>query len=122
MRINQTARIYSSKFKSKFTVKKISGNHTADGFRESYINEEVIGIIVPASAGDLQVLPEEQRHLPTIAVYTEHGLEIGDLVIFSHEEYKVMSHQNWELYGYHNNIAVRHLSTTKPYTDGFEIT
>lgn len=122
MRINQLGRIGSSKFSSRFMVKRLSGEHSADGFEGAYTSEEIIGIITPTSPSDVQVLPEQERYLPTIVVFTKDSLAIGDIVVFKGHDYKVKTREDWSDYGYFHHLAVRYSETAHPDSGGFDIT
>ncbi|WP_143000586.1 hypothetical protein [Pelistega sp. MC2] len=122
MRINQLGRIYSSKFNRQFEVKRLYGEHSAWGFDGEYVSEVITGIITPTSPSDMQVLPEQERYLPTIVVFTKDSLAIGDIVVFNGHDYKVKTKEDWSDYGYFHYLAVRYSETAHPDSGGFDIT
>lgn len=120
--INQFPRFLNRKFSQKIVVKHLQGEHSADDYKAKYIEEEMSVIVMPTSPNDVQFLPEGERFLPSIKIYTENPLKIGDLVDYLGETYKIKTVGNWGDYGYHNNIGVRHIQTAKVDSGGFEVT
>lgn len=120
--INQSRRFFNSKFRQKITIKRLSGEHSASGFDARYETQELIAIVMPTSPNDVQLLPEGERFLPSIKIYTQEPLNIGDLVEYRGQEYKIKTAANWGDYGYHNNIGVRHSQTASVDSAGFNVT
>ncbi|HHF6557554.1 hypothetical protein [Haemophilus influenzae] len=120
--INQYPRFLNSKFRQIVTVKHLQGEHSSDGFRASYTDESMTAIVMPTSPNDVLLLPEGERFIPSIKIYTINPLKIGDLVIYEGETYKIKTVANWGKYGYYNNIGVRHSQTAKVDSTGFTVT
>ena len=120
--INQYPRFLNSKFRQVVTVKHLQGEHSSDGFGASYIDESVAAIVMPTSPNDVLLLPEGERYLPSVKVYTQQQLSIGDLVEYRGETYKIKTAANWGDYGYYNNIGVRHSPTSNVDSTGFTVT
>lgn len=120
--INQYPRFLNSKFSQIVTVKHLQGEHSSDGFGASYTDESLTAIVMPTSPNDVLLLPEGERYLPSIKVYTQQQLNIGDLVEYRGQTYKIKTAANWGDYGYYNNIGVRHSSTAKVDSTGFTVT
>ena len=120
--INQYPRFLNSKFRQIVTVKHLQGEHSSDGFEASYTDENVTAIVMPTSPNDVLLLPEGERFIPSIKIYTINPLKIGDLVIYEGETYKIKTVANWGKYGYYNNIGVRHSQTAKVDSTGFTVT
>ncbi|AOF54435.1 hypothetical protein BKG91_09395 [Rodentibacter caecimuris] len=120
--INQSTRFQNSKFRQSVIVKRLQGEHSADGFGAEYHNEKMTAIVVPASPNDVLLLQEGERYIPSIKIYTMSQLHIGDLVEYRGETYKIKTAANWGDYGYYNNIGVRHSETAKVDSTGFEVT
>ena len=120
--INQYPRFLNSKFSQVVTVKHLQGEHSSDGFGASYTDESVTAIVMPTSPNDVLLLPEGERFIPSIKIYTIKPLKIGGLVIYEGETYKIKTVANWGKYGYHNNIGVRHSQTAKVDSTGCTVT
>nr|DAR16756.1 MAG TPA: head closure knob [Caudoviricetes sp.] len=120
--INQSGRFLNSRFRQQITVKKQSGTHSASGFDVRYETLQMIAIVIPTSPNDVLLLPEGERYLPSVKVYTQQQLSIGDLMEYRGETYKIKTSANWGDYGYYNNIGVRHSPTSKVDSTGFTVT
>ena len=120
--INQSGRFLTSRFRQQITVKKQSGTHSASGFDVRYETLKMIAIIIPTSPNDVLLLPEGERYLPSVKVYTQQQLSIGDLVEYRGETYKIKTAANWGDYGYYNNSGVRHSPTSNVDSTGFTVT
>nr|DAS95350.1 MAG TPA: head closure knob [Caudoviricetes sp.] len=120
--INQFPRFLNRKFSQQIVVKHLQGEHSTDDYKAKYIEEEMTVIVMPTSPNDVQFLPEGERFLPSIKIYTEKPLKIGDLVDYLGVTYKIKTVGNWGDYGYHNNIGIRHSQTAKVDSRGFEVT
>ena len=120
--INQKPRLSSSKFCREINVKRIQGEHSAEGFKASYIDEVMLAIVMPTTSYDVALLPEGERYSPSIKVFTQDPLNIGDLVHFRGFDYRVSASSDWGDYGYFNQIAIRHRPTAKVDSTGFEVT
>lgn len=120
--INQFPRFLNRRFSQDIVVKHLQGEHSTDDYKAKYIEEKMTVIVMPTSPNDVQLLPEGERFLPSIKIYTENPLKIGDLVDYLGVTYKIKTVGNWGDYGYHNNIGVRHSQTAKVDSRGFEVT
>ena len=120
--INQSPRFFNSKFRQSVTIKRLQGEHSAEGFDVEYQEEKMTAIVIPTSPNDVLLLPEGERHIPSIKIYTMSQLHIGDLVDYRGETYKIKTAANWGDYGYYNNIGVRHSQTAKVDSAGFTVT
>lgn len=120
--INQSGRFLNSRFRQQITVQKQSGAHSAGGFNARYETQQITAIVIPTSPNDVMLLPEGERYLPSIKVYTQQQLNIGDLVEYRGQTYKIKTAANWGDYGYYNNIGVRHSQTAKVDSTGFTVT
>ena len=80
------------------------------------------GVIMPTGANDILLLPESERYLPSVKIYTPDSLERGDIVHHHGIDYVIKTIADWSDYGYYNQIGVRHLPTAKGHSGGFEIT
>lgn len=80
------------------------------------------GVIVPTGANDILLLPESERYLPSVKIYTLESLARGDIVQYHGIDYVIKTIADWSDYGYYNQIGVRHLPTAKGHSGGFEIT
>ena len=120
--INQRPRFSSSKFYREVSVKRLQGEHSADGFEARYFEETMGAIVMPTTSNDVALLPEGERFTPSIKVFTKEKLNIGDLVHFRGFDYRVSACSDWGDYGYFNQIAVRHSPTAKIDSTGFEVT
>ena len=120
--INQFPRFLNRKFSQQIVVKHLQGEHSTDDYKAKYIEEEMTVIVMPTSPNDVQFLPEGERFLPSIKIYTGKPLKIGDLVDYLGVTYKIKTVGNWGDYGYHNNIGIRHSQTAKVDSRGFEVT
>ncbi len=120
--INQSGRFLNSRFRQQITVQKQSGSHSAGGFNVRYDTQQITAIVIPTSPNDVMLLPEGERYLPSIKVYTQQQLNIGDLVEYRGQTYKIKTAANWGDYGYYNNIGVRHSQTAKVDSTGFTVT
>ena len=120
--INQSGRFLNSRFRQQITVQKQSGSHSAGGFNVRYETQQITAIVIPTSPNDVMLLPEGERYLPSIKVYTQQQLNIGDLVEYRGQTYKIETAANWGDYGYYNNIGVRHSQTAKVDSTGFTVT
>ena len=120
--INQSGRFLNSRFRQQITVQKQSGSHSASGFDVRYETQQITAIVIPTSPNDVLLLPEGERYLPSIKVYTQQQLNIGDLVEYRGQTYKIKTAANWGDYGYYNNIGVRHSPTSKVDSTGFTVT
>lgn len=120
--INQSGRFLNSRFRQQITVQKQSGSHSASGFDVRYEKQQITAIVIPTSPNDVLLLPEGERYLPSIKVYTQQQLNIGDLVEYRGQTYKIKTAANWGDYGYYNNIGVRHSQTAKVDSTGFTVT
>ncbi|MBN6067325.1 hypothetical protein HYE54_00615 [Aggregatibacter actinomycetemcomitans] len=120
--INQSGRFLNSRFRQQITVQKQSGSHSASGFNVRYDTQQITAIVIPTSPNDVMLLPEGERYLPSIKVYTQQQLNIGDLVDYRGQTYKIKTAANWGDYGYYNNIGVRHSQTAKVDSTGFTVT
>lgn len=120
--INQSGRFLNSRFRQQITVQKQSGSHSASGFDVRYETQQITAIVIPTSPNDVLLLPEGERYLPSIKVYTQQQLNIGDLVEYRGQTYKIKTAANWRDYGYYNNIGVRHSQTAKVASTGFTVT
>jgi len=96
--------------------------HSAEGFKASYIDEVMVAIVMPTTSNDVALLPEGERYSPSIKVFTQDPLNIGDLVHFRGFDYRVSASSDWGDYGYFNQIAIRHRPTAKVDSTGFEVT
>lgn len=120
--INQSGRFLNSRFRQQITVQKQSGSHSAGGFNVRHETQQITAIVIPTSPNDVMLLPEGERYLPSIKVYTQQQLNIGDLVEYRGQTYKIKTAANWGDYGYYNNIGVRHSQTAKVDSTGFTVT
>ena len=120
--INQSGRFLNSRFRQQITVQKQSGSHSASGFDVRYETQQITAIVIPTSPNDVLLLPEGERYLPSIKIYTQQQLNIGDLVEYRGQTYKIKTAANWRDYGYYNNIGVRHSQTAKVDSTGFTVT
>lgn len=120
--INQFPRFLNRRFSQDIVVKHLQGEHSTDDYKAKYIEEKMTVIVMPTSPNDVQLLPDGERFLPSIKIYTENPLKIGDLVDYLGVTYKIKTVGNWGDYGYHNNIGVRHSQTAKVDSRGFEVT
>lgn len=120
--INQSPRFQNSHFRQQVTVQRLQGEHSADGFNATYAEEHITAIVMPASPNDVLLLPEGERFIPSIKIYTPEPLNIGDLVAYRGETYKIKTKANWGDYGYHNSIGVRHSQTSNVDSTGFAVT
>lgn len=120
--INQYARFQNSHFRQTVSVQRLQGEHSVAGFEAQYTEEEMTAIVMPASPSDVLLLPEGERFMPSIKIYTPEPLNIGDLVVYRGETYKIKTKVNWGDYGYHNSIGVRHLNTSNVDSTGFTVT
>ena len=120
--INQSFRFQNSRFRQQITVKRLQGEHSADDFKAEYRDETITAIVIPASPNDVQLLPEGERYLPPIKIYTLDPLNIGDLVVYRGETYKIKTKANWGDYGYHNHLGIRHSPTSNVDSTGFTVT
>lgn len=120
--INQRLRISSSKFHREVNVKRLQGEHSAKGFEAHYVEETMGAIVMPTTSNDVALLPEGERYIPSLKIFTEERLNIGDLVHFRGFDYRVSACSDWGDYGYFNQIAVRHSPTAKIDSTGFEVT
>ena len=120
--INQSGRFLNSRFRQQITIQKQSGAHSASGFNVRYDTQQITAIVIPTSPNDVMLLPEGERYLPSIKVYTQQQLNIGDLVEYRGQTYKIKTAANWGDYGYYNNIGVRHSQTAKVHSTGFTVT
>lgn len=121
--INQRGRLHSSRFKQVVSVKRLSGEHSAQGFEAVYSEpEQVVAVVIPTTPNDVQLLPEGERFLPSMKFFTEKPLSIGDLIAFREQDYRIVSFGDWGDYGYYYHIGVRHSATAKVDSEGFEIT
>ena len=120
--INQSGRFLNSRFRQQITIQKKSGSHSASGFDVRYEKQQITAIVIPTSPNDVLLLPEGERYLPSIKVYTQQQLNIGDLVDYRGQTYKIKTAANWGDYGYYNNIGVRHSQTAKVDSTGFTVT
>ncbi|KAA6208761.1 hypothetical protein ACU6T4_09120 [Avibacterium paragallinarum] len=114
--INQSGRFRSSLFRKTVTV--FIANEDETDFTE----EMRVAIVIPASANDLQRLPEGERYLPTLKIFTQEPLKCGDLVLFRHFKYRITSATDWGDYGYYHYFATRLSATTQGHSTGFTIT
>lgn len=83
---------------------------------------EITSVIMPASPNDLMILPEGERFLPNVKIYTEHQICIGDFIVYKDDTYRISTNPDWSNYGFYNAIATKHAGTAKPNSGGFEIT
>ena len=120
--INQFPRFLNRRFSQDIVVKHLQGEHSTDDYKAKYIEEKMTVIVMPTSPNDVQLLPDGERFLPSIKIYTENPLKIGDLVDYLGVTYKIKTVGNWVDYGYYNNIGVRHSQTAKVDSRGFEVT
>lgn len=120
--INQSARFKSSKFARNITVKRLIGKRSYQGFNATYEEQELLAIVMPTTPNDVLMLNEQERYLPSLKIYTQTALNIGDLVVFRGFEYKIKTVAHWGDYGYYNQIGIRHSPTAKVDSDGFVIT
>lgn len=120
--INQKVRFASSKFKREVKVKRLQGEHSAAGFEARYREETLTAIVMPTTTNDVALLPEGERYLPSLKIFTLSRLNIGDLVHFRGFDYRVSACSDWGDYGYFNQIAVRHSATAKIDSMGFDVT
>ncbi|MFC1135733.1 hypothetical protein ACFGWK_10830 [Pasteurella multocida] len=121
--INQRGRLNNSLFRQTLTLKRLKGEHSAEGFNAIYSNpENIIAIAIPTTPNDMQLMPEMERFLPSMKFFTGVPLSIGDLVHFRNHDYRIIKTGDWGDYGYYNNIGVRHSATAKVDSEGFEIT
>ncbi|WP_077493375.1 hypothetical protein [Rodentibacter mrazii] len=120
--INQSARFNNSKFARKVKVKRLNGEHSASGFNADYQELELLAIVMPTTHNDMLLLNEQERYLPSLKIYTLEPLNIGDLVCFRGNDYKIKELAQWGDYGYYNQIGVRHSPTAKVDSNGFTVT
>ncbi|WP_281773689.1 hypothetical protein [Haemophilus parahaemolyticus] len=120
--LNQKARFASSKFRREIKVKRLQGEHSAEGFEAHYTEETQVAIVMPTTSNDVALLPEGERYLPSLKIFTMSPLNIGDLVHFRGFDYRVSARSDWGDYGYFNQIAIRHRPTAKVDSTGFEVT
>ncbi|OOF84431.1 hypothetical protein BKG93_07830 [Rodentibacter ratti] len=116
--INQAGRFLNSRFSQRVQVRRILGG----GAKAEYDPEEVTAIVIPTSPNDVLLLPEGERYLPSIKIYTQQPLKIGDLVDYRGQTYKIKTAADWGDYGYYNHIGVRHIPTAKVDSTGFTVT
>lgn len=108
--INQSGRLRNSRFKQQIDVR-----------RQSQILS-ITAIVIPTSPNDVLLLPESERYLPSLKLFTNEPLERGDLVQYKGIDYCIKTLANWSDYGYYYQIGVRHLPTAKGDSGGFTIT
>lgn len=108
--INQKQRLFSSHFRQKIRVERQGESFT------------MTAIIHPLGAGEIQLLPESERYLPSVKVFTIEPLVRGDKVMHNGFSYVIKSVARWEDYGYYNSVAVRHTPTAKGDSKGFVVT
>lgn len=121
--INQRGRLNNSLFRQTLTLRRLKGEHSAEGFNSTYSKpEKIVVIAIPTTPDDMQSMPEMERFLPSMKFFTGVSLSIGDLVRFRNHDYRIIKAGDWGDYGYYNNIGVRHSATAKVDPVGFEIT
>lgn len=108
--INQRGRLFSSHFRQKVQIE-----------REGKASD-LTAIVIPTSPNDVLFLPESERYLPSIKIFTLEPLERGDFIHYRGEVYCLKTLANWGDYGYYYHIAVRHIPTAKSHSGGFEVT
>lgn len=108
--INQSKRLFSPHFRQTLTVERNNAEL------------KLTAIVIPTSPNDVLLLPEQERYLPSIKIFTLEPLERGDLVHYRGLIYTLKTLANWGDYGYYHHIAVRHQPTAKAHSSGFEVT
>lgn len=83
---------------------------------------EIYASITPASAAELQKLPEGERFLPTYNIFSETELSVNDTLYINNDRYRITHAESWEKNGYYYAQATRLTTTDKQYSDGFRIT
>ena len=78
---------------------------------------ETFGIVHPASPAELELVPEEYRHLPAILIHSPVQLSLGvrqsetefsgpDRIVYQHSLYLLILVRDWTHFGFCRGIAV----------------
>lgn len=114
--INQKGRLASRYFRQKINIGIANATET------EFEAQQITAIVIPANNADLQQLPEGERFLPTLKVFTEQPLKCGDLVYFKQDTYRITTATNWGSYGFYHHLATRLSPTAKGHSTGFIVT
>jgi hypothetical protein len=96
------------------TIDRESGQYDEGGaWVVTWTRDTLECAIHPADAGAMQLLPEGERNLAGIKVYSVDPLLLRDLVYHKGETWRVAASANWSDYGFYDCTAVRLLESTK---------
>jgi hypothetical protein len=113
--INVRELITDPDFSQKFTVYRSSGEFVNGRWVETHTEVSMVGVIIPASAKELNMLPEADRVVGTISIYTKTPLYItsndrqgtSDKILWKGDLWKLISVNNYSDFGFYKGIAQR---------------
>lgn len=110
-------------FLSEIGLRRSTGQRQTDGTWSGTYGAAVPteAIVHPTKPDDLQLLPEGERHLPSLKVFTEAPLAAGDLIDYQGHTWRVAALGDWSAYGFHNAVAVRHSGPAQPAAGAFVV-
>ncbi|MGG7074333.1 hypothetical protein U5B43_08795 [Campylobacter sp. 9BO] len=85
-------------------------------------DEVFTAVVQYLSHDEMQILPQGERFNEYIRIDTQFSLNLGDVIIWQQNEYRVKAMQDWGQYGYKNYTAVKFNELEKRDSAGFELT
>ena len=99
-----------------FTVTRTVYTRRPSGTTSADAVTSALGSIHPASAEELQLLPEEERHETAIVIHTDFALSTGkdrgktydgpDRITWDGNDYRVVAVREWTTFNYYRAVAV----------------
>lgn len=111
--INLSEVINDTDFAQSFVIARDTGNWVLGKWVSSESNVTLYGIIQPATAEELDEVPEADRVRGVISVHSSQPIYetnpngISDLVSWNNQTYKIVKLYPWNDFGYFKGLAVR---------------
>ena len=107
--------IFDDEWHQVLVIDRRSGQYDDGGkWIETYTRDFLDGAAHPSTSDAMQMLPEGERELPGIKVYSVQPVGYGDLVYWGGGTWRVFALQEYSDYGFYDSTAVKHLGTTAP--------
>lgn len=102
-------------FAQTFTVYRSSGDFVNGRWVETTTEVSLEGVILPASAKELNQLPEADRLTGSISIYSKSQLYLtsndeqrtSDKILWKEQQWKLISVENYSDFGFYHAMAQR---------------
>jgi hypothetical protein len=107
--------VLSSEFAEAFSVARGSGEFQAGGWSQQTSTVPLYGVVNPATARQLEMLPEGDRPTEALVFFCTKPLYVtsqdrggtSDVITWRSEQYRILSVMNYSNRGYYMAIAER---------------